>query len=340
MRNNLRNFADRKSDTMNVQIKKGVKLLMSKDKMPQRNTAKDYFMIVLGSLIVAVAYVYFFTPHKIVPGGVYGISIMLHHLSQEWFVNVPDSWEWLRGGLPIGMTSLCFNIPLVIIAFKMFGNSYLVRTIVTFVSTAAFTDMLSALQRMTGVYALVEGENDLLLSCLFGSTVFGLGVAMVLKAKGTNAGTDVLAKVATKLTHIPVGYTIIAIDSIIVLMSFFAFGELRIPMYSLFTVIVYGKMVDVFMQGLQLNKAVFIISDHPDEISRRILTELNRGGTFIKGLGMYQGVEKKIIYTVIENKQVVTLREHVQAIDPKAFVTILNANEILGAGFKPIDEKD
>ena len=76
---------------MNVQIKKGVKLLMSKDKMPQRNTAKDYFMIVLGSLIVAVAYVYFFTPHKIVPGGVYGISIMLHHLSQE-LVSMP-SWR-------------------------------------------------------------------------------------------------------------------------------------------------------------------------------------------------------------------------------------------------------
>lgn len=325
---------------MDMQIKKSMTQLLVDDRMPHRNTAKDYFKIILGSFIVAVAYAYFFTPHKIVPGGVYGISIMLHHLSQGWFVGVPEQWGWLKDGLPIGMTSLCFNIPLVIIASKKFGNGYMARTVVTFVSTAVFTDILGALQRMTGVYALVESENDLLLSCMFGSTVFGLGVAMVLKAKGTNAGTDVLAKLATRLTHIPVGYTIIAIDSIIVLMSFFAFGELRIPMYSLFTVIIYGKMVDVFMQGLKLNKAVFIISDYPDEIGRRILTELNRGGTFIKGVGMYHGAEKKIIYTVIENKQVTTLRDHVRAIDPNAFITISDANEILGEGFKSIDDKD
>lgn len=305
-----------------------------------RSTTTDYMKIVLGSLIVAVAYVYFFTPHRIVPGGVYGVSIMLHHLSQDWFTGLSAQWDWLKDGLPIGFTSLCFNIPLVIIAFKNFGNSYLVRTIVTFVSTAVFTDLLSALQRLTGVYALVEGENDLLLSCMFGSSVFGLGVAMVLKAKGTSAGTDVLAKLATKATHIPVGYTIIAIDSLVVLMSFFAFGELRIPMYSLFTVIIYGKMVDVFMQGLQLNKAVFIISDHPDEIGKQILTGLNRGGTFIKGEGLYHGVEKKIIYTVVESKQVMTLKELVRDIDPKAFITISNATEILGTGFKAIDEKD
>lgn len=323
-----------------MQVKSGIKQLLSNDKMPHRSVTKDYFNIILGSLIVAVAYVYFFTPHKIVPGGVYGVSIMLHHLSQNWFTGISEQWSWLKDGLPIGLTSLCFNIPLVIIATKNFGSGYLARTVVTFVSTALFTDILSSLQRITGVYALVEGENDLLLSCMFGSTIFGLGVAMVLKAKGTNAGTDVLAKLTSNATHIPVGYTIIAIDSIIVLMSFFAFGELRIPMYSLFTVIIYGKMVDVFMQGLKLNKAVFIISDYPDEIGQRILSELNRGGTFIKGKGMYHGTEKKIIYTVIDNKQVTTLRDHVRAIDPNAFITISDANEILGEGFKSINEKD
>lgn len=299
---------------------------------PVGQTMKDYTKIVLGSLIVAVAYVYFFTPHRIIPGGVYGVSIVLHYKSMDWF--------GLAEGLPIGMMSMCFNIPLIIIATRMFGKGYMMRTIVTFVMTAVFVDVLGLVQRWTGVEALVEGENDLLLSCMFGSCVFALGVAMVLKAKGTSAGTDVLAKVLSRYSHIPVGYTIIIIDSLIVLLGFVAFGELRIPMYSLFTVVVYGKMVDVFMQGLQLNKAVFIISDKPDEIAERIINRLHRSGNFIKGTGLYRGVERRMIYTVIDNKQLIVLREIVQEIDPAAFLTILNANEILGSGFKAIDDRD
>lgn len=317
---------------MSINIKNSITSLVSGENASPKKVAKDYLMILIGSFIVAVAYSYFFTPHKIIPGGVYGGSIIIHYMSKEWFN--------LQNGFPVGMTALCFNIPLFIIAVKLFGKGYFLRTIVTFVSTSVFTDLLMLLQEKTGVYALVAGENDLLLSCIFGSTIFGLGVATILRAKGTSAGTDVLAKVMSKYTHIPVGYGIIIIDSIVVLLGFLAFGELRIPMYSLFTVIIYGKMVDVFIQGLQFNKAVFIISEHPDEISEKIIKGLNRGGTFFKGIGMYQGVEKKVIYTVIGNKQVVALREIVKEIDPKAFVTILDANEILGAGFKPIDEKD
>ncbi|MGM9805742.1 MAG: YitT family protein [Candidatus Aphodosoma sp.] len=294
--------------------------------------AKDYAQIILGSLVVAVAYVYFFSPHKIIPGGVYGISIVLHYKSVDWF--------GLSEGIPMGLTSMCFNIPLIVIATRMFGKGYMMRTIVTFVSTALFTDMLGYLQSRTGVYALVEGGEDLLLSCVFGSGIFAFGVSVILKAKGTSAGTDVLAKVMSRFVHIPVGYSIIIIDSVIVLFGFIAFGELRVPMYSLFTVIVYGKMVDVFMQGLQFNKAVLIITDKPDLIAGQIIHTLHRSGNFIKGTGIYSGVERQIIYTVIGNKQLIVLREFVKEIDPNAFVTVLNANEILGSGFKAIDDKD
>lgn len=289
-------------------------------------------MILVGSLVTAIAYVYFFSPHRIIPGGVYGISIVLHHKSIDWF--------GLSEALPMGLTSMCFNIPLIILATKMFGKGYLMRTIVTFVSTAAFVDLLGLLQEATGLYALIEGEDDLLLSCMFGSVVFAFGVSTILKAKGTSAGTDVLAKVMARYTHVPVGYMIIAIDSIIVLFGLVAFGEIRVPMYSLFTVVVYGKMVDVFMQGLQLEKAVYIISDKSDLIAEKIITKLNRTGNFIKGRGLYSGVERDMIYTIIDNKQLYALREIVSEIDPNAFMTILNANEILGSGFKAINEKD
>lgn len=317
---------------MNNSLKGELYRFIAGGNFPPAKVLKDYLQIILGSFIVAVAYVYFFTPHKIIPGGVYGISIVLHYKSIDWL--------GLEQGLPIGLTSMCFNIPLIIIATKMFGKGYMMRTIVTFVTTAAFVDLLSYIQIITGINALVESDTDLLLSCIFGSCVFALGVSTILKAKGTSAGTDVLAKLMSRYTHIPVGYTIIIIDSIIVLFGFIAFGELRVPMYSLFTVIVYGKMVDVFMQGLQLNKAVFIISDKNDEIAYQIIHKLNRSGNFINSTGLYQGVQRKMIYTIIDNKQLIALREIVQEIDPNAFLTILNANEILGSGFKAIDDKD
>ncbi len=299
------------------------------DKQKRKKVITDYVKIVLGAFIVAISYVFFITPHKIIPGGVYGISIILHYKTVGLFSMFPE-------GLPIGATSLCFNIPLVIIAFRVFGQGFLPRTIVTFVSTAVFVDLLTFLSNHFGIGPIVK--EDILLSCIYGSAILGFGVAMILRAKGTSAGTDVLAKILTRYSHIPVGYTLIIVDSIIVVMGLIAFGDWKIPMYSLFTVFVYGKAVDTFMQGLSFDKAIFIISDKNDLISKKIIHDLHRGGTFFHGKGMYNGTEKDVIFTVINSRQVVTLREYIHQIDPKAFITIINATEILGEGFRPIEE--
>ena len=290
---------------------------------------KDYIRIILGAFIVAIAYVFFITPHKIIPGGVYGISIILHYKTIGLFGLFTD-------GLPIGATSLCFNIPLVIIAYKIFGQGFLSRTIATFVSTAVFVDVLTLFSVHYDIGAIVK--EDILLSCIYGSAIMGFGVALILKAKGTSAGTDVLAKILTRYTNIPVGYTLIIVDSIIVIFGLIAFGDWKIPMYSLFTVFVYGKAVDIFMQGLSFDKAVLIISDKNDLISEKIIHNLHRGGTFLYGKGMYNGTEKEIIFTVINARQVPVLREYIHQIDPKAFITIINATEILGEGFQSIED--
>ena len=255
--------------TMTKLSKVSIPSFLVTPKQSPKRIALDYLQILIGSLIVAIAYVFFFTPHKIIPGGIYGISIILHYKSMAW---IPGLTE----GLPIGTTALFFNIPLIIVAYKLFGNSYLMRTIVTFVSTAFFVDILTSLiPKFSMVHDL---QNDMLLSCIYGSAILGFGVAQILKAHGTSAGTDVLAKLLTKYTKIPVGYTIIIIDSVIVLFGLIAFGDWQIPMYSLFTVFIYGKMVDVFMQGLSFNKAVFIISEKHEEIAQRIMYTMKQIG--------------------------------------------------------------
>jgi uncharacterized membrane-anchored protein YitT (DUF2179 family) len=288
---------------------------------------KDYALIVFGAFIVASGYVFFITPYKIIPGGVYGISIVIHYLTQGLFTGFPE-------GLPIGMTALCFNIPLVFLAYKLLGAGSLLKTIVTFVSTAVFVDLLTLFQ---GYEQLVFGDS--LLASIYGGVLIGIGVALIFKAKATSAGTDVLSKIMTKYLRIPVGFSIIIVDSFVVLIGLIAFGDWAVPLYSWITIFVYGKVVDIFQEGLSTNRAVFIITEKNEEIGQMIIHKLKRGGTFFHGKGIYNGEEREIVYTVVSSRQIPKLREHIHAIDPTAFITILPANEILGKGFNALNEK-
>lgn len=288
---------------------------------------KDYALIIAGSFIVASGYVFFITPYKIIPGGVYGVSIVLHYLTQSMFTSFPE-------GLPIGMTALCFNIPLAFAAYKLLGAGSIPKTITTFVATAIFVDLLTLLQ---GNRQLVAGDS--LLASIYGGALIGVGVALIFRAKATSAGTDVLSKIFTKYFKIPIGFSIIIVDSMIVLLGLIAFGDWAVPLYSWITIFVYGKVVDIIQAGLSNDRAVFIITQKNEEIGQMIIHKLKRGGTYFHGKGMYNGEEREIVYTVVNSRQVPKLREHIYDIDPVAFITILPANEILGKGFKALNEK-
>ncbi|MDR0436729.1 MAG: YitT family protein [Bacteroidales bacterium] len=288
---------------------------------------KDYAFIILGAFIVASGYVFFITPYKIIPGGVYGISIVIHYLTAGMFTGFPE-------GLPIGMTALCFNIPLMFAAYKLLGAGSLPKTITTFVATAVFVDLLTMFY---GFEQVVLGDS--LLASIYGGVLIGLGVAMIFKAKATSAGTDVVSKIITKYFRIPVGISIIIVDSIVVLIGLIAFGDWAVPLYSWITIFVYGKVVDILQEGLSTDRAVFIITPKSKEMGDMINHKLKRGGTYFHGKGMYKGEEREIVYTVVNSRQIPKLREHIYEIDPTAFITILPANEILGQGFKALNER-
>ncbi len=288
---------------------------------------KDYAFIILGSFIVASGYVFFITPYKIIPGGVYGIAIVLHYLTEGMFAGLPE-------GLPIGMTALCFNIPLVFAAYKLLGAGSIPKTIATFVATAVFVDFLTLLQ---GQNQLVAGDS--LLASIYGGVMIGIGVALIFRAKATSAGTDVLSKILTKYFRIPIGFSIIIVDSMVVLLGLIAFGDWAVPLYSWITIFVYGKVVDIMQTGLSTDRAVFIITQKSEDVGQMIINKLKRGGTYFHGKGIYNGEEREIVYTVVNSRQIPKLREHIHEIDPMAFITILPANETLGKGFKSLDEK-
>ncbi|MDR3141606.1 MAG: YitT family protein [Tannerellaceae bacterium] len=274
----------------------------------------DYSLIIIGSFLQALSYVAFLAPYKIVPGGVYGISIVIHYVTKGAFPLFPD-------GLPMGVMALCFNIPLLLLAMKKLGLSSGPKTIVTFLLISAFTDSLSFL---LGDTPLVE--NDRFIACFYGGAILGLGVTCVFRAHGTSAGTDVLARVIAQDTNIKVSHTIILLDSAIVLLGLFVFRDWAVPLYSWFTIFVYGKVVEMF-QTENPNRAVFIVSAKTQEIKELIVDKMGMRGTFLHGKGMYEGKEKEIIFTIAERKDLPRLKNGIKAIDSGAFVSTMHASK-------------
>jgi len=301
------------------------------DFRPERIFSKKWFisysLIIIGSIILAAGFVFFISPYKIVPGGVYGIAIVIHYLTEGLF-------SWAPSGLPIGLMGLIMNIPLTIIGIKILGPRFGVKTVVGFVLTSVFMD---AITYFFGEAPLVEG--DALLSSIFGGVLIGLGLGLIFKSKATSGGSDIVAMILAKYTIMPLGQLMIYVDSAIVLIGLLVFADWKIPLYSWIVIYVTGKTIDIVLQGISVDKTLFIISDKFEEIRNRIINDLNRGGTYIPGKGMYNGSDKTIIFTVVNRREMALLEEYIHEIDPSAFLTVLEANEILGEGFKSLKEK-
>ena len=276
-------------------------------------------LITLGALAIAAGYVLFITPYKIVPGGVYGISIIIHHVF----------------GLPVGVIALFFNVPITILGIKILGPRFGAKTITGFLLTSTFMDSMSYL---LGNDPLGLSE-ELLMSSVYGGVVIGFGVAMLFKAKATCGGTDMVAMMLSKLTRRPVGQLMIVVDSAIVLLGFIVFRDWKIPLYSWVTIVVLGRTVDLVMQGFNYEKCLMIVSDEYQQIRDIIINDLNRGGTFLQGNGMYNNREKQVIFTVMNRREMAILKSHIRRIDPGAFITVMDGSEILGEGFRSLKDK-
>lgn len=294
----------------------------SKEKLFSWPWFKALFLILAGTFIMAVAFVYFISPYKLAPGGTYGIAIVLHHL-----------FHW-----PTGFVALAIDIPLLLIGLKVLGPRFGWKTVVGVISLSQFVNLLSWIQ---GDVALVQ--DDPLLSSIFGGVILGAGLGLVLRAKATTGGSDIVAMILSKYTRLPMGQLLIYIDSAIVLVGLVAFSAWEIPLYSWIVIFITGKVIDLVVDGISYDKSLLIVSDKHDEIRDKLINDLKRGGTFLNAEGMYQGKKKKVIFTVVNRRELAILKDYIHKIDPKAFLTVTEAREILGEGFKSLQssiEKD
>ncbi|WP_297092303.1 YitT family protein [uncultured Draconibacterium sp.] len=301
---------------------------LTKDKVFSKKWITDYLMIIAGSFILAASFVFFITPHKIVPGGVYGIAIVVHYLTEGVFSFWPD-------GIPVGLFALLIDIPLIITGIKVLGPRFGVKTVTGSILTATFNDLIT-MMRPVGNAPLV---NDILLSCIFAGVLAGFGLGLIFKSRATSGGSDIIAMIIGKYTHIQIGRLMIYVDSVIVLFGLIAFGDWAIPLYSLIVIYITGKVIDLTIEGASYNKALIIVSAKHSEIKQKLLVDLERGGTYLNGEGMYTGEHKQIIYTVVSRREVAILQEFISKIDPDAFITVMDTKEILGEGFQSLNQK-
>lgn len=282
---------------------------------------KDYLLILLGTAVMAVGYVVFISPLKLAPGGVYGIAIILHHLFD----------------FPIGLSGLCLDLPLLLIGTLWLGPKFGAKTVASVLALPAF---ISILEFWYGYDPLVKDPSATIILVLFGAIIIGLGLGMIFKTRATSGGTDIIAMIIGKyVKHISVGKLVIIVDSTVVLLSLIAFNDWTIPLYSWLVIYIEGVVIDKVIAGGQSGKAVTIVSEEPEAIKEFILNNLQRGGTYIKGEGMYSGTEKKIIYVNVSRKQLPQLIHFVHETDPKSFISIQEASEVLGEGFYSLKDK-
>lgn len=274
----------------------------------------EYAIIFMGTALMSVAINSVFDAAGMVTGGFSGIAILV----KSWTQGLVD------GGIPLWVTNFALNVPLFLIGIRVRGFQFAKRAFIGDMSLTFWLAVLPAFE--------IAGD-DLLLAAVYGGIIQGVGIGLVFLGRGTTGGTDMLAAlIQKKLRHYSIAQIMQVIDGLIVLVGAYVFGMYR-ALYAIIAVFLVTKVSDGIIEGLKFSKQAYIITGKPEEISTMIMDELDRGVTGIFVKGMYSGEEKTMLYCVVGKKEIVTLKERVDEIDPAAFVIVSDAREVHGEGF-------
>lgn len=270
----------------------------------------DIFLIFIGTSIYSFGLVVFNIPNNLAEGGVTGITLIIYNMI----------------GFNPAYSTLLLNIPLILIGLKIFGFRSLVYTLV-----GTFSLSLNILLWQKTNIA-ISVDNDLLIAALLAGLFGGVGSGIVYKVGGTTGGTDIVARIIEKNIGLTMGRSMLILDVMVLILSL-SYLSLKEMMYTLIAVFVFSIVVDFVQEGSYSARGILIISDKNDLISSQILKELERGSTFLKSEGAYSNVERDIIYCVASPPEINTIKDICHEIDPKAFISVLTINEVIGEGF-------
>ncbi|MEF9951304.1 MAG: YitT family protein [Clostridium sp.] len=267
-------------------------------------------MILLGSLISAIAINSFIIPHKLISGGVTGIAIII-----EYIANIPT-----------GLLILVINIPIFIFGMKEIDKDFIKYSLLGTVSNSIF------LLITQGVSNYIYTDN-ILLSCVYGGAFSGVGLGLILKNGGSLGGIDIIAVAFKRKTGINVSTLSFIMNVMIVGMGAFI-SSVDIILYTLMSMYITTLLMDRVIEGLDRKKLLFIVTEKEEEVSAAIMKNLGRGVTYLYGEGAYTGDRKRVLYCIVPLKQLIRVKRITESIDELAFITIIDASEVQGSGFK------
>lgn len=268
-----------------------------------------YIMILVGCLISSSSIHLFLVPNHLLSGGVSGIAIIFYYLF----------------ALPIGLQMIVLNIPLLIAAYKILGKAYTVDVIF---GTFLFSICIDVL-RFLGSYNIVD---DPMLASIYGGVFMGIGYGIIFRANGSSGGLDIIAAMLKKYYSLNMGSVIFSFNCLIMVAAALLFG-VKPAMFTLISMFVSSLLTDKVVAGFNNKKTVILISDKTAEIAEEIIKEVGRGVTFLKGEGAFTHKSKDVIFVVVNLTQIGKIKLITDAIDPMAFMIVLDANEVMGRGF-------
>ena len=278
---------------------------------------RDYLIMTVGAICVAISVDLFLAPNDVVTGGVTGVAMILNDLL----------------GTPIGLAVLVMNIPLLIAGFRYLGGFVFgVRTIYATVVMSFAIDLLAPT-----INRYLTAPRDPLLYTLYGGVLDGIGIGLVFRAQGTTGGVDIVARFLQRWRGIQMGRSLLVMNALIFAAAAYLFTLDKV-LYALLAAFISGRTIDVVLEGASYARQAIIISTKPAEIRAEIINRLGRGVTELPGRGGFTDSERPVLLSVVAQSEVSLLKAIVRDCDPDAFVIVGNVNEVLGEGFRPVGE--
>ena len=268
-----------------------------------------YVGILLGCLIAAGSINLFVVPSSLLTGGVTGIAIIFYFLA----------------GLPIGLQTLAYNVPLLIASYRLLGKKYTLDVVIGTVMFSLALDATKFLNTMLPV-------DDLMLASIYGGIFNGIGYGIVFRMNGSTGGFDILGAIFKKYYSMEIGSVIFGFNCLIVAIAGVLFST-QGAMFTLICMYVTSQMTNKIIDGFNRRKAILIVSNKATDIADGIIADIGRGVTFLNGEGAYTGDPKKIVMVVVSMTQIAKIKIIVNTVDRNAFMLILSASEVMGRGF-------
>jgi len=276
---------------------------------------KEYGIITVGLILVLISFEFFFFPNKIASGGVSGLALVINNII----------------GIDTGIVMIIANVILFVLAFVFIGGNFGIKSMY-----AAF-GLSFALSIIEKKYTPVAVTSNLMLASIFGSVLLALGTAIMLTQDATTGGTSITAKILSKYAHIDFGKALLISDSIVIMLAMYTFGT-ELALFGLLSIYLTGNLIDKFIDGLNLSKQVMVFTNQEQLVSDYIIKDIDRGCTVFYGKGGYTGKDNCVILTILNRNQFIKLKKFIKENDENAFITVNETSEVLGKGFKSLNE--